>query len=216
MSGSSETILLIVAVILILAGVAGTTIKAFNIEVPAITSKYARICLFTLGVILASAALWVILRPTLDPQRVSPAIVPTIAPRTAPEVETPADSTSPPEAPSGSQATDVPPTGPPATGRISLNQTVTGTLFFNEGNSWVFSEGPATVNVILDVSHFGEALIVLFDSQGIQREYVDAQNGREERLINYYVPDNGDHTIFVRNSLNSRVDYRLTLEHVDR
>jgi hypothetical protein len=54
MPDSSETVLLIIATVLILAGLAGNTVRAFNIEVPAITSKYSRIGLFTIGVVFAS------------------------------------------------------------------------------------------------------------------------------------------------------------------
>jgi hypothetical protein len=220
MSDSSETVLLIIAVILILAGLAGSTIKAFNIEVPAITGKYTRIGLFTIGVVFASIALWIILRPSLLPQSVPPLTGPTVAPG----VETDADPAlsssqtlplNPPGATAIPEAINTPTASSPETNRIGPNQTVTGTLYYNEGNSWVFSEGPATINIILDVGPYGEGLIIFFDPKGIQREYVDAQHGREERLVNYYVPDDGDYTIFVRNSNNTQVDYRLTLELVD-
>lgn len=95
---------------------------------------------------------------------------------------------------------------------IGLNQTVTGTLYFNEGNAWLFSQGPATINIILDAGPYGEALLMLFDPGGTQREYVDAQTGREERLMNYTIPDDGDYTILVRNTKNEPADYTLTVE----
>ena len=50
------------------------------------------------------------------------------------------------------------------------------------------------------------------DPQGVQREYVDAQSGGEERLVGYSIPTGGDYTIVVRNSLNTQVDYRLTVQ----
>jgi hypothetical protein len=105
---------------------------------------------------------------------------------------------------------------PTATGSavnyIHLNQTVTGTLYYAEAAVWKFNEGPATITLILDVSAFGEALIILRDPDGIDREYVDAQSGREERLVNYTIPTDGNYSILVRNTLNSQVKYTLTLE----
>lgn len=89
---------------------------------------------------------------------------------------------------------------------------MTGTLFFNEGNEWHFSDGPATINIVLDVGSHGDALLMLFDPDQVQCEYVDAQRGGEERLMNYTIPDDGDYTIFVRNSNNEQADYTLTVE----
>jgi len=105
---------------------------------------------------------------------------------------------------------------PTATGStvnyIHLNQTVTGTLNYDEAGVWIFNEGPATITLILDVSAFGEALIILRDPDGIDREYVDAKSGREERLVNYTIPTDGNYSILVRNTLNTPVKYTLTLE----
>jgi hypothetical protein len=95
---------------------------------------------------------------------------------------------------------------------IRLNQTVTGTLYFNEAGVWIFNEGPATITVILDVGPYGEALIILRDPAGVDREYVDAQSGSEERLVNYTIPTAGEYSILVRNSNNTQVDYTLRVE----
>lgn len=95
---------------------------------------------------------------------------------------------------------------------IKLNQTVTGTLYFNEAGVWIFDDGPATITVILDVGPYGEALIILRDPSGVDREYVDAQSGSEERLVNYTIPTAGKYSILVRNSRNSEVNYTLTVE----
>jgi len=95
---------------------------------------------------------------------------------------------------------------------IGLNQTVTGTLYFDEAGVWFFNEGPAIITVILNVGPFGEALIMLQDTNGVERAYVDSQSGSEERLVNFTIPTNDRYTILVRNTLNIQVDYTLTIE----
>jgi hypothetical protein len=95
---------------------------------------------------------------------------------------------------------------------IQLNQTVTGTLYYDEAGVWIFNEGPATITIVLDVGPYGEALIILKDPDGVDREYVDAQSGSKEHLINYTIPTDGEYSILVRNSLNSQVNYKLTVE----
>ena len=108
--------------------------------------------------------------------------------------------------------THQPTTTQPANNRIALNQTVSGELFFNEWNDWTFSDGPATLNIILDVGPFGNGLIILLDPNGVEREYVDVQVGGEERLVNYQIPSDGDYTIRVRNTNNDQANYTLTVE----
>jgi hypothetical protein len=95
---------------------------------------------------------------------------------------------------------------------IGLDQTVTGTLYFDEAGIWVFKEGPAVITVILDVGPFGDALIILQDMNGIERAYVDTQSGSEERLVNFTIPTDGRYTILIRNTHNTQVDYTLTVE----
>lgn len=103
--------------------------------------------------------------------------------------------------------------GTQATGNhISLNQTVTGTLYYNEPGTWIFSEGPATITIVADVGPFGDALLILFDPSGVQREYVEQQSPGMARLVNYTIPTSGDYTILVRNAKNEQVDYRLTVQ----
>lgn len=105
------------------------------------------------------------------------------------------------------------PSEPEGTGNyVHLHQTVTGTLYFDEAGVWIFNDGPAAITLVLDVGPYGEALIILRDPDGIDREYIDAQSGSEERLVNYTIPTDGNYSILVRNSLNSQVNYTLTLE----
>lgn len=110
--------------------------------------------------------------------------------------------------------TDQPSTEPTLKQQIGLDETVSGTLYFNEANEWLFTDGPATVNIIVDVGPYGDALLMLLDANKVEREYVDAQGGREERLVNYTIPDDSDYTILVRNTKNEQTDYTLTVESV--
>ncbi|HJS18163.1 MAG TPA: hypothetical protein VJ785_05420 [Anaerolineales bacterium] len=95
---------------------------------------------------------------------------------------------------------------------IPLNQTVTGTLYFDEAGVWIFSDGPATVTIILDVGPFGSALLILRDPSGVEQAYVDEQSPGVARLVNFSIPTDGDYTILVRNAQNEQVDYTLTVQ----
>jgi hypothetical protein len=97
--------------------------------------------------------------------------------------------------------------------RVSLNQTVTGTLYGAEAGTWIFSEGPATVTMILDVGPFGAALIIVKDPAGVDRAYRDQQKSPGiTQLVNFFIPTAGDYTILVRNVANQQVDYTLTVQ----
>jgi hypothetical protein len=96
--------------------------------------------------------------------------------------------------------------------QIRLNQTVSGTLYQAEAGTWIFSEGPATVTIILDVGPFGSALLILRDPTGVERAYVDEQSPGIARLPNFFIPTEGDYTILVRNAQNTQVDYTLTVQ----
>jgi hypothetical protein len=97
---------------------------------------------------------------------------------------------------------------------INLNQTVTGTLYGAEAGVWVFSEGPATITVILDVGPFGGALIIVKDPSGVDRAYRDQQTRPGvTQLVNFFIPTDGDYTIWVRNTVNEQADYTLTVQN---
>jgi hypothetical protein len=190
---TTEAVLLIAGIVFVLAGLAGGAVKAFNIEITAITGMYPRIGLVVFGALFITTALVMILRPASVPQAQSAGQDRLASTSTA-------IGDTPPEAVNGTA------------GRIGIGQTVTGTLYYNEANSWVFADGPATVNIVLDVGPFGEALILLFDPQGVEREYVDAQSGSEERMMFYEIPTAGEYIIAVRNTENTQADYRLSIE----
>jgi hypothetical protein len=114
------------------------------------------------------------------------------------------------EAPAVTNAVDnIPVTG----NRIRLNQTVEGTLYFDEAGVWIFSDGPVAVTITLDVTPFGSALIILRDPEGVERAYVDQQSPQGvTRLVNFTIPTGGDYIILVRNTENEQVNYTLTVQ----
>jgi hypothetical protein len=97
-------------------------------------------------------------------------------------------------------------------GMIGLGETVTGTLFYNEGNNWIFGKGPATVDIVLDVGPYGAGLIVIYDPDNVQREYVDYSVNGQVQLVDYRIPDDGEYRIFVRNVNNTHTIYTLTVQ----
>lgn len=122
----------------------------------------------------------------------------------APQAATPAAAS----VPLGNTATGTKSTGK----RIGLNQTVTGTLYQAEAGTWIFSEGPANVTIVLDVGPYGDALIILRDPTGVDRAYVEQQSPGVARLVNFNIATPGDYTILVRNATNEQVNYTLTVQ----
>jgi len=130
---------------------------------------------------------------------------------TSPLIETWFAQRSSTETPVPAQTTAM--TGTKSSGkRIGLNQTVTGTLYFNDAGTWIFSEGPATVTIVLDVGPYGDALIILRDPTGVDRAYVEQQSPGIARLVNFNIATSGDYTILVRNATNEEVNYTLTVQ----
>jgi hypothetical protein len=120
------------------------------------------------------------------------------------EASNPSTGTQPSQAATGPQIISQP---------IRLNQTVTGTLYGAEAGVWVFNEGPATVTIILDVSPFGSALIIVKDPSGVDRAYMDEQiKPGVTQIVNFSIPTAGDYTIWVRNTANEQVNYTLAVQ----
>jgi hypothetical protein len=67
--------------------------------------------------------------------------------------------------------------------------------------------------MILDVSPFGSALIIVRDPTGVDRAYVDQQKSPGVAVLaGFLVPTDGDYTILVRNTANEQVNYTLTIQ----
>lgn len=96
-------------------------------------------------------------------------------------------------------------------GAIVLGQTVSGTLAEGESHSWTFSEGPATIDVVLS----GEALDGVIEIYGPDGELLlvvdDTITGEDEVLPGFEVPDDGVYTAVIRDFFFRPVDYSLTV-----
>jgi len=67
--------------------------------------------------------------------------------------------------------------GTPTVGNyVPINQTVTGTPYGSEAGVWIFSDGPAYVTILLDVTQLGSALLIVRDPSGVEQAYVDEQS----------------------------------------
>ncbi|HMQ33672.1 MAG TPA: hypothetical protein PKD53_23270, partial [Chloroflexaceae bacterium] len=94
---------------------------------------------------------------------------------------------------------------------VALGETVAGELYYNEGATWLFEGGPATIDVTVELGPGGDALLLVFDPGGVRREYVDAQTGPQERLLGYEIPSAGAYRLVVRNTHNTPTSYTLAV-----
>lgn len=96
-------------------------------------------------------------------------------------------------------------------GNISVSQVVTGTLAEGESHAWIFSEGPATVDIFL----WGESLDGILSVFGPENELLftadDSVSGAEEQLLSVEFPDNQAYAIVVRDFFGNNVDYTLSV-----
>lgn len=217
MPSTTEAVLLILGVLLIIIALAGNAVKAFEIELPAVTGKGARIALLGLGSFFVVFSLWLLVRDDTAPTPTPTPSAESVA-ASSPTPNTPAATSTPPTLQSATAIVTPQPTTPaqqptsaPAGQVIEVGQTVTGRLFGGEVGTWTVRGSSTPLDVILDVGPNGNALILVHDAQNIQTAYVDAQSGPEERLINFFVPDGEVYTILVQNSNNTQVDYELTV-----
>ena len=97
-------------------------------------------------------------------------------------------------------------------GSITLDEFVLGTLAAGESHSYVFSGGPALVDIIMGSGADMDGVLELYDPDGILMADVDSTlSGEEERLLAIDIPDDGDYTIVVRDFFDEGGDYSLTI-----
>jgi len=85
-------------------------------------------------------------------------------------------------------------------------------LYQAEAGVWIFSDGPAHVTIVLDVTPFGSALLIVRDPSGVDQAYIDEQSPGVARLVNFFIPTDEDYTIWMRNAENKQVNYTLTVQ----
>jgi hypothetical protein len=98
-------------------------------------------------------------------------------------------------------------------GTIGLGETVSGELAPEESHSWVFSDGPETVDITLSSGEGMDGLLELYDPDGELMAEVDSSfSGEEEIIASIEIPDDGDYTIVVRDYFDEGGDYTLTVD----
>jgi len=104
----------------------------------------------------------------------------------------------------------VPDIGAESQGSISLGDTVAGTLDAGVSHAWVFSEGPAVIDVIVASGDDMDATVELYDPDNVLLVQQDATfAGETEELSGIDIPDDGDYTIVVRDFFDDGGTYTL-------
>lgn len=98
-------------------------------------------------------------------------------------------------------------------GTISLGQTVEAVLEEGQLHGWLFSDGPARVDIIAQGSEEVDLVLELYDPDNQLLEAVDLTfTGGEERLDAYPIPDDGVYTIVVYDYFGEAGGYTLTVQ----
>lgn len=96
-------------------------------------------------------------------------------------------------------------------GAIGLNETVDGTLAENERHSWLFSEGPATVDIVASA----DDLDLVLELYGPDNALIDSADsgftGEGEQLLGTEIPDDAEYHVVVSDFFGSSGSYTLTV-----
>jgi hypothetical protein len=97
-------------------------------------------------------------------------------------------------------------------GSINLGQTVEGTLDVDESHAWIFSDGPAVIDILVEADPELDAILELYGPDNELIERVDrAFTGGDELLSGVEIPDDGRYTIVVRDFFDEGGGYTLTV-----
>lgn len=100
-------------------------------------------------------------------------------------------------------------------GTIGLDDSVDGSLGEGESHSWVFNEGPAIVDIMVEGSNL-DGVLELYDSNYDLLEIVDETfSGDPEELIAIEIPDSDNYYIVVRDYFGDPTDYTLSVTESD-
>ncbi|MFZ0546787.1 MAG: hypothetical protein WAM60_15175 [Candidatus Promineifilaceae bacterium] len=98
-------------------------------------------------------------------------------------------------------------------GSIGLGETVDAVMDAGESDAWIFSDGPETVDIILEGGSDLDGILELYDPDGELMADVDSTfSGEEEIIAGIEIPDDGDYTIVVRDYFEEGGDYSLTVD----
>jgi hypothetical protein len=100
-------------------------------------------------------------------------------------------------------------------GLIGLGETVEGTLAEDEAHAWTFSDGPATVDIVLG----SPELDVVLEFYGPDNELIESSDsgfsGEGEELLGIDVTDSETYTILVRDFFGDSGSYSLRVTSVE-
>lgn len=95
-------------------------------------------------------------------------------------------------------------------GSIGLDETVSGTLAEAQSHAWIFSDGPAVIDITLESGEDLDSVLELYDADGELIASADSGfSGERERLLNVDIPDDDDYTIVVRDFFEDGGEYEL-------
>ncbi len=93
-------------------------------------------------------------------------------------------------------------------GSIALGEEVQGELATDEAHSWTFSDGPATIDIVL--SSDLDTVLELYDPDNELIESSDSGfSGDNEQILGVEIPDDGEYNIVVRDFFGDPGSYTL-------
>lgn len=97
-------------------------------------------------------------------------------------------------------------------GTIGLGETVEGELLDSEAHAWTFSDGPVTIDIVLDGDSDLDAILELYSADNELLESADNTfSGDSEELLNIEIEDDSDYIIVVRDFFTDGGSYTLTV-----
>jgi len=97
-------------------------------------------------------------------------------------------------------------------GSIGLGESVEGVLDVGVSHAWVFSDGPAVIDITVTAGEDLDATIELYDPDNVLLEQKDAAfAGEDEEILGVDIPDDGDYTIVVRDFFDDGGSYTLSV-----
>ena len=97
-------------------------------------------------------------------------------------------------------------------GDIGLGDTVDGTLEAAVSHAWLFSDGPAVIDITVVGDEDIDVTVELYDPDNVLLEQQDATfAGEAEELLGVDIPDDGTYTIVVRDFFDDGGRYTLTV-----
>ncbi|MCA9962023.1 MAG: hypothetical protein KC443_23460, partial [Anaerolineales bacterium] len=105
----------------------------------------------------------------------------------------------------------MPPVDADFQGFIGLDDSVSGSLGENEAHSWVFRDGPATIDIVMESDDL-DGVLELYNPDGDYITSADSGlSGDSEAIEGITIEDDGEYTIVVRDFWGEVGDYTLSV-----